>query len=200
MQAPTTRGRRQRAFQATQNAEEAARLAAGTDPVIECFALQRLSLWQRDVFLLQESLQTAELMVSITGQALSSNREFLLPALLPDASWLSDQTLLLHAFKVSAHARSGIAARFLGDLPRAIEEREKQIQAAEALAVQRPGALADALGQRALLARHIGDVRTSIAVLDRQSQHCAEFPTVESIGIGHRSQAAQARFLDDWAA
>lgn len=187
-------------FQASRNAEEAARIAAGIDPVIECFALQRLSLWQRDVFLLQESLQTAERMASIAGQALSSDRKFLLPALLPETNWLSNSTLHLRAFKASAHSRSGIAARFLGDLPRAIEEREKQIRAAEALAAQRPAMLADALGQRALLARHIGDVRTSIAVLDRQSQHCAKYPTVESISIAHRSQASQAQFLDDWGA
>ena len=187
-------------FQASRNAEEAARIVAGTDPVIECFALQRLSLWQRDVFLLQESLQTAERMVTVTGQALSSNRTSLLPSLLPQAKWLSNSTLHLHAFRVSAHSRSGIAARFLGDLPRAIAEREKQIQAAEALAAQRPGMLADALGQRALLARHVGDARMSISVLDRQSQHCIKFPTAESTGIAHRSHAAQAQFLDDWAA
>ncbi len=187
-------------FQAARNAEEAAKIAAGTDPVVECFALQRLSLWQRDVFLLQESLESAERMVIVAGEALSSKRKFLLPALLPEANWLSNSTLQLHAFQVSAHSRSGIAARFLGDLPRAIEEREKQIHAAEALAAQRPGMLADAMGQRALLARHIGDVRTSIAVLDRQSQHSADFPTAESIGIAHRSQAAQAQFLDDWTA
>ncbi|MFJ4229775.1 CHAT domain-containing protein [Paenarthrobacter nicotinovorans] len=187
-------------FQATRSAEEAARLALGTDPVIECFALQRLSTWQRDVFLLQESLETAERMAEIASQGLSSKEEFVLPALLPEASWLSDPSLQLRAFKVSAHARSAIAARFLSAIPRAIAEREKQVHAAEALSTQRPGTLADALGQRALLARHIGDVRTSIAVLDKQSQHCTKYPTFESTSVMHRSQAAQARFLDDWAA
>lgn len=177
--------------------EHALGLATGRDPLLEVFLLQKLSIRSRDVFEYQKSLDAAGRMLNVLDDAdvrlpsvlykLVGRPDILRP--LPDA---------LASFRLQAHTRARIAARNLRDYSRAAEHADLEILAAEALVDNQPNLLISALGERAGLARTMGDIHTNDTCLQRQRQLAKQRPWWLTESIVHRSTGNEAEFFSDY--
>ncbi len=181
-----------------EDTSKAADLAEGFDEFLGLLALVKLTVRHRDMFNSADALAAADRMINIARGPVPTAESSKLHQMLPDASWMVEPGVLMARFKVRSHQRAAAIARFSRQYERAVQERDLQIVAAEQLSDVQPGLLADALGQRASLARSLGDVRSSLALLARQADFTnnAHSNVAESIAL--RSIAANAGFFADW--
>lgn len=180
------------------DAVEAERVVGGSDVIVELVVLNAESLRARDVFDNHASLRAAERMLTVIARAETTRERS--PALdaLGDATWIRPMPDLLDRFRATAHARAAIAARADRDYTRAISERDRQIIAIEQARAARDSTLVEALGQRASLARVMGDVRTEFDCLQRQAEIAASSPEPRARMFAARTRAAHAHALEDW--
>ncbi len=171
------------------------------DVDLEVLSLLRLSRSQRLVHEDGASLDSATraaVILAIAGGG-GSAAPAQLSLATHGAPWLMTETHARSVFAYRAHQRAGIAARMLRDYDRAASERNAGIEAARPLTETHPSLLADALGQRAALARALGDVRTAVDLLEEQRVYAKGRPETSVQQVHLRSLGANAHFFDDWA-
>lgn len=172
------------------------------DPDLELLCLLRLSKSQRDDNMDAPALETATTALSLLARLGPGTAEPppVLSAVTGQARWLISQADTRDLFSYRAHQRARIAARMLRDYDRAITEADLAIAAAEHINDRWHVLYAAALAERAAFARALGDVETSIVLLDRQGEYAAE---TQELGVQRQrlqSLYHNAQFLDDWAA
>lgn len=116
-----------------------------------------------------------------------------------DAPGLAPATQERLVLRYSAHTWAARSARMLRRYPDVIRERDLQIAVARRLTDAHPAYLADALGQRAAVARALGDVSTALALLEEQRRYAEASGRSNVMRTHLRSRSATASSFDDWA-
>lgn len=179
---------------------QAASIADSSGPLLQALVLVRLSSNYRNNLRIPAALATAQRAAAVadTLEQLPNQGLDQLISSAQAAHWLSaglEPALLL---RYHAHKWLAIAARFQGDYPRAVWERDITIEVAHRLTDRHPAMLADALGQRQLLARALGDISSVLSIASQMENYATQTPVPEVQQSYLRMQHQQATFFDDW--
>jgi hypothetical protein len=172
-------------------------IASDKDPLFEAILLGMKAARERNMLQNDKSLATAEDMVRILSETDSTlDDSSVLYSLAPGTVRPADEArirLLEHAY-----TRAHIAARMLRRYTLAVEYLDKCVAAAEALLSKQPELAAVALGERASLARQLGDLKTSDEMLRRQRKIAEEYDWRLAKRRVLTSMANEAEFFDDF--
>jgi hypothetical protein len=179
----------------------AAEAAAALGPRFEAWVNLRLATLLREGLRDQDGYDAAERALQLLLDAPPEHSEEPHPALLAatgGADWLLPAAQMSIMLEYRARSRLAIGARMLRQYERAALERDQAIVAARQLRDQ-PMILCQAYGERAGLARGLGDVATALRLLAEQRAD-AERSGSRLAYLRHLLSAAETAVLfDDWA-
>lgn len=181
----------------TSHLEHALKLAQGNDALLELLLLEKLATRYRDVFAYQLALNAAHEMLGILDRE-DAVQPSVLERMIGNPGIVRPLPEALATFRVHAHERASVAARNLRNYNASAEHRDRQAEAAEALMDHQPNLLCGALGQRAALARTMGDIHTNDDCLQRQRSLAKLRPWWLTDSIVQRSMSDEAGFFADY--
>ncbi|MGY1681262.1 CHAT domain-containing protein [Geodermatophilus sp. SYSU D01176] len=182
-----------------QRLKDAVSVGAGLGPDTHAWALIRLADMRRNTHEHALGRAAADEGIGLLEEAPLPG-DGPLPALAEatgHADWLPDHQEVRTYLLVKGLGWSAISSRMLRDFPAAIAQRDRQIEKARLLP-QRPFVLCNALGQRAELARSLGDVATALPLLDEQEEVARRSGQADARVRFLLSAAQSALFFDDW--
>lgn len=177
--------------------ERASVLAEGKDQVLELLILARLARCYRDEFALDNSVSAAMRMLTILDRD-EGDRPSIIDRLVATPDFLPPRPEVLARFRVDAHIRASLAARFHRDYTTAIEHRDDAIRAAERLIEDQPNLLVESLGVRAALARATGDLPKNDECLLRQRELVRELNWWMTNSLELNSRGSEALAFADF--
>ena len=174
---------------------------AALGPRFEAWVHLRLAAVLREGLRDQDSFEAAERALQLLLHAPPDHGEEPHPVLLAatgGAGWLMSSAQMSVMLEYRTRARLATGGRMLRQYERAMLERDQAIVAARQLR-DRPMILCQAYGERAGLARALGDVDTARRLLEEQRAH-AESSGSQMTYLRHLLSAADtAVFFDNWA-
>lgn len=168
----------------------------GRDTVLELWLLYRISMRQRDDLQLADSWATAMAMLDLL-QTRGPVEHTVLVGLVSVPTSVRSASEYVRRFRVAAHARASYAARFQRDYARAIDQMDHALTAAGGLSDLMPNLLVMLLGERAALARDIGDAAGSTHFLDKQRAEVEALDWWWTTQMERGSRAKEALFFGD---